>query len=152
MIEKASIEDAEAILSVINTSNREAYREVIPREHFREPVLSLEELMEDFKRMTFYVYRSERKIVGIAALRIEDEHTGRIHLVYILPEHQREGIGTALVSYLEERAREIGLRRLRLLTVKKAYWAVDFYKGLGYGLAEEVERPWGLDVFMEKEW
>ena len=151
MIEKARIEDAEAILSVINISNREAYREVIPKEHFREPVLSLDELLRDFRRMTFYVYRSEGKIVGVAALRIEDEHTGRIHLVYILPEHQRTGIGTALVRYLEEKAREIGLRRLRLLTIKKAYWAVNFYKELGYSLAEEIERPWGLDVFMEKE-
>lgn len=151
MIEKTHIEDAETILSVINISNREAYREVIPKEHFREPVLSLNKFLEDFERMGFYVYRSEGEIVGIAALAIEGEHTGRIHLVYILPEHQRRGIGTALVRYLEERAREIGLRRLRLLTVKKAYWAVNFYRRLGYSLAEEIERPWGLDVFMQKE-
>jgi hypothetical protein len=47
MIEKAYFDDVEEILSVINTSNREAYRNIIPKEHFREPVLSLEKILED---------------------------------------------------------------------------------------------------------
>ena len=151
MIEKACSDDVEEILSVINTGNREAYRSIIPKEHFREPVLSLEKLLEDFERMTFYVYRSEGGIFGVAALQIESEETGRIHWVYILPEYQRRGIGTALVTHLERKGREIGLRKLRLTTVEKARWAVNFYEKLGYDLADKIERPWGFDVFMEKE-
>ena len=150
-IEKACFDDVEQILSLINTSNREAYESIIPREHFREPVLSLEKLLEDSERMTFYVHKSEGRIVGVAALQIESEETGRIHWVYILPEHQRRGIGTALVTYLERKGREMGLRKLRLTTVEKAHWAVNFYRKLGYDLADKIERPWGFDVFMEKE-
>ncbi|MEW6232322.1 MAG: GNAT family N-acetyltransferase [Chloroflexota bacterium] len=151
MIEKACFDDAAEILLVINTSNREAYKNIIPQEHFKEPVLSLDKLLEDFERMTFYIYKSEGKIVGVAALQIESEETGRIRWVYILPEHQRKGIGTALITHLERKARKIGLRRLRLLTVGKANWAVNFYKKLGYNLADKIERPWGFDVFMEKD-
>ena len=151
MIEKACSDNAKEILLVINTSNREVYKKIIPEEHFREPVLSLEELLEDFGRMTFYVYKSEGRIVGVAALQIESEETGRIHWVYILPEYQRRGIGTSLVTHLERKARGINLRRLRLLTVGKANWAVNFYKKLGYNLADKIERSWGFDVFMEKE-
>ena len=151
MIEKACFDDVEQILSVINTSNREAYRNIIPKEHFREPVLSLEKLLEDFERMAFHVRKSEGRVVGVAALQIEGEETGRIHWVYILPEHQRRGLGTALVTHLEREGRGIGLRRLRLTTVEKAHWAVNFYKKLGYDLADKIERPWGFDVFMEKE-
>lgn len=151
MIERACSDKAEEILSIINTSNQEAYKKIIPREHFREPVLSLEKLLKDFERMTFYVYKSEGRVVGVAALQIESEETGRIHWVYILPEYQRRGIGTALVTHLERKAREMGLRKLRLLTVEKARWAVNFYKRLGYYLAEKIERPWGFDVFMMKE-
>lgn len=151
MIGKACLNDAEEILSVINTSNREAFKNIIPKEHFREPILSLEDLLEDLERMTFYVYKSEGRIVGVAALHIEGEKTGRIRWVYILPEHQRRGIGTALISHLERKGREMGLRRLRLKTIGKAYRAVNFYKKLGYNLAEEIERPWGFDVFMKKE-
>jgi len=45
MIEKACPDDAEEILLVINTSNQEAYKNIIPQEHFREPVLSLKKLL-----------------------------------------------------------------------------------------------------------
>lgn len=151
MIEEADLDDAQAILSVINTSNREAYRGVIPREHFREPVLSLEKLLEDFERMTFYVYRSEGRIVGVGALHAEDGETGRIRWIYVLPTYQRRGIGTALVTCLEQKSREMGLKRMRLLTVGGADWAVSFYRKLGYELADRIEQPWGFDVFMGKE-
>lgn len=40
--------------------------------------------------------------------------------------------------------------KLRLLTVGRAQRAIDFCKKLGYHLAEEIERPWGFDVFLEK--
>ena len=150
MIEKACLNNVEEILSVINTSNREAYKDIFPKEYFRDPILSLENLLEDFERMAFYVYKSEGRVIGVAALQIESEETGRIHWVYVLLEHQRRGIGTALVTFLERRGGEIGLRKLRLLTVEKARWAVNFYKKLGYDLADKIERPWGFDVFMEK--
>jgi amino-acid N-acetyltransferase len=150
MIETATLDNAEDILSVINTSNAEAYKGVIPKRYFREPVLSLEKLVEDLKRMTFYVYKREGGILGVAALEVESEGTGRLRWVYILPEHQRQGIGTALVTHLEGEARQMGLTKLRLLTVGGAQWAIDFYKKLGYHLAEEIERPWGFDAFLEK--
>ncbi|NIN64789.1 MAG: GNAT family N-acetyltransferase [Anaerolineae bacterium] len=150
-IVKACLDDAGTILSVVNTSNREAYKNVIPNEYFREPVLSPEDLSKDFERMTFYLYRREGRILGVAALQVESEETGRIHWVYILPEHQRRGFGTALITYLERKAREMGLRRIRLLTVGKAWWAITFYENLGYHLADKVERPWGFDAIMEKE-
>ena len=40
---------------------------------------SLTRLLQDFKRMSFYVYRSEGKVVGVAALEVEGEERGRIH-------------------------------------------------------------------------
>ena len=151
MIEKTHLDNAEEILSLINTTNREAYKNIIPKEYFKVPVLSLEELFGDFERMTFYVYKSADGIIGVAALQIESEETGKLHWVYVLPEHQRKGIGTALVTYLERKAGEIGLRRLRLLTIGGTKGAVNFYKKLGYNLADKIERFWGFDVFMERE-
>jgi N-acetylglutamate synthase-like GNAT family acetyltransferase len=151
MVDEARTDRAQDILGVINTSNRAAYRGIIPQEHFREPVLTEEELLEDWERMTFYVWESEGKIVGVAALQVVGEGVGRVRYVYILPGYQRQGIGTALVTRVEAKAKEMGLRKLRVLTVEKASWAVAFYEKLGYRLAEKVETPWGFDVFLEKE-
>jgi N-acetylglutamate synthase-like GNAT family acetyltransferase len=151
VIEQARPDNANEILSVINTSNRTAFQSIIPKPHFRDPVLSLPELLNDLQRMVFYVYRCENKIVGVVAFHVETEQVGRIRWLYILPGYQRQGIGTALVTYLESRASEMGIKRLRLLTVGKAGWAISFYTKRGYRLTDRTERPWGYDVYMEKE-
>ena len=90
-------------------------------------------------------------MVGVAALYAEDEQAGRVRWVFVLPEHQRQGIGTALVSHVEHRARELGLRRLRLVTPARAGWAIRFYGKLGYEPAGEIENPWGMEVLLTKE-
>jgi GNAT superfamily N-acetyltransferase len=151
VIEEASSKDAEEMLVVINASNRQAYRSIIPRPHFRDPVLSLRELVQDLERMTFYIHRYQGRILGVIALHVESAETGRARLVYVLPGHQRQGIGTALLAHLEHKARESGLSRLRLLAVEDARWAIDFYTKMGYVKATRIERPWGFDCFMEKE-
>ena len=150
VIEKAGSGDALEILSVINTSNREAYKKLIPGEYFREPFLSLEKFQQNIEGMALYVCRSEGRIVGVAALSVENEELGKIRWVYVLPEYQRKGTGTALVTRLEQKAKEMGLKRIRLVTVGGAEWAVSFYRKLGYELAGRIERLWGSDVSMEK--
>jgi len=151
VIEKASLDDIEEILFVINTSNREAYRDIIPREHFKEPVVSAEELLQDFGRMRFYVYRVEGRIVGVAALQVEKGKLGRLRWVYVLPEYQRRGIGTSLVRHLEREARKLGLEKLWLTVVGGARWAVNFYRKLGYEPTGRTERHWSFDLIMEKK-
>jgi len=149
-IEKAELNDIEGILFVINTSNREAYRNVIPEEHFKEPVVSAEELLNDFKKMEFHVYKAEGRIIGVAALQVESEKIGRVRWVYVLPGYQRKGIGIALVRHLERKAEELKLERLWLIVAGGAEWVINFYEKLGYSLKGGIKRPWGFDVIMEK--
>jgi GNAT superfamily N-acetyltransferase len=151
MIEEASPGDAEDILAVINTSNREAFKCVIPREHFREPILSLEELRNLFQKMTFYIHRSGGRVQGVAALSLNGLESGQIRWVYILPEHQRKGIGRALVKHVEDAARQEGLRSLSLHSAGAAIWAIEFYRKLGYRMTGKIDRSWGFDVVLEKE-
>ena len=101
--------------------------------------------------MTFYVYKSKASIVGVAALAVESLDAGKIRWVYVLPAHQRQGIGTALLTHVERQARELGLQRLWLVTSEKAMWAISLYHKLGYALSERIERPWGFNVRMEKD-
>jgi GNAT superfamily N-acetyltransferase len=150
-IEKARSEDTHGILLVINEANREAFGRIIPKEHFKQPILTREEFEECSRKMTFYAYRHEKVVAATAALSVEGEDTGRIRWVYVLPEYQRQGIGTALVLHLERQAWEVGLRRARLVTDNGATWAIAFYEHLGYTLARRVPNPWGFDVWMEKQ-
>jgi hypothetical protein len=55
------------------------------------------------------------------------------------------------MTHLERKAKEMGLTRLRVRTIGRAIWAVNFYKKLGYDLTDRIERPWGFDVILAKE-
>ena len=150
-IRRAGIGDADDIAHVINESNYHAYKDVIPKGFFKHPVVSRDEVLEDMRRMEFYVYEVRGEIVGVAALHPRySEGVGVVRWVYVHPRYQRRGIGTALMRRIEERARELGLRRLRLVTHGEAYWAIRFYEKLGFKIVGYVERAaWG-DVLMEK--
>jgi len=151
MIRKATIDDVNEIAYVINISNYCAYKNIIPREFFKHPVVNRDKILEDMKRMEFYVYEINNRIVGVAALypRYEEDR-GIVRWVYVHPEYQRRGIGTVLMKYIEGRARTLGLRKLQLITHEKAYWAIKFYEKLGFKVVNYIERIAWRDVLMEK--
>lgn len=81
----------------------------------------------------------EGRIVGVAALEVLATCLGPVGVatrVYVLPEFQRKGIGTALMSEIERMAKEHGAKEIHIWTDPKATWAVSFYKKLGY---QEIE-------------
>jgi len=151
MIKKISSSNAREALQVINTSNKEAFRKIIPREYFKDPVLSFEGFLKEFKKAEFYSYTREGKIIAVSALEIESDKIGKINWLYVLPHWQRKGIGTILINYLEKKAKKIGLRILQLITIEKAIGAVSFYTKLGYHPIRRIKRNWGIDILMEKE-
>lgn len=148
-VHRADVKDIEKILVVINKSNK-AYKKIIPPEYFKEPVLTRDELLEDFKSMTFYMHKLEDEVVGTAALKVESDEVGSIRWVYVLPEHQRKGVGTSLVTNIENEAIRMKLKRLRVLANENAQWARNFYKKLGYKMINKIPRRFGDDVVYEK--
>lgn len=107
--------------------------------------------MKKFNEMIFHGYELEGKIIGVAALQLLNEHSGNIRFVYVLPEHQRKGIGTSLVTHIEAEARRFGLKYLVIPYVDiNANWAINFYMKLGYKVVEKHEKPWGYDLFFKK--
>ena len=89
-------------------------------------------------------------LLGVAALTDGPENTGRMRWVYVHPEFQRLGVGTALVVHLEEEARRAGFGEMRLRAADGAYWAISFYERLGYRVTGRTPRPWGADIEMRK--
>ncbi len=50
-IRKAKEKDIKNIHQIINKSNRDAYSEIIPEESFKDPILTIEEIKELFKKL-----------------------------------------------------------------------------------------------------
>jgi GNAT superfamily N-acetyltransferase len=137
-------------MEVINISNKESFSKVIPPEDFIEPYFTKETFKETFEKIDFFAYFDNKKILGVAGLQMDEIGRGWVRLVYVLPEHQRKGVGKKLVEKVEQEAQNRGLQEILLYTFEKAVWAVNFYKKIGYEIIGRGQNPWGYHVMMRK--
>ena len=78
--------------------------------------------------------------VGCLRYEVEDDHL-HVRRVAVPPEWQRRGIGTALMEWSHQRARELGLSEVRLGVRKQLPANIAFYKALGYRLIARHHHP-----------
>lgn len=141
MIRSCEFGDTGAVHRIINEAAR-AYEGVIPADCYHQPYMSLEELKREMKRMTFYGWEEEGRLVGLMGFEpLKD--VSLIRHAYVLPERQKRGIGHNLLKHI------VGLvttAELLVGTWADAYWAIDFYKKRGFTL-----QP-GKDELLKKYW
>jgi ribosomal protein S18 acetylase RimI-like enzyme len=88
-------------------------------------------------------------IAGLLVLKAHADHL-LIENVAVEPARQGQGIGRALLAFAEERARELGLRELRLYTHVKMTENQALYARLGYREDERRSEQGLARVFMSK--
>ena len=88
---------------------------------------------ESIRSKEFFVAEGGGAILGFGVL---NQEIAEIEAVYVTPEAGRRGIGLAILRKLEERARALGLRQLRL---NASLNAVPFYEKAGY-VAQEPSK------------
>lgn len=93
----------------------------------------------------FYVGVLEDRIVAMGALKRLTDTRAEICRMRVHPDVQRRGLGTRILSKLEERARELGFRILTLETTAGQVAAIRMYRKARY---EEVsrDRKFGFDT------
>ena len=122
MIRKCTATDRETIHRIINDAAL-AYKGVIPWDCWHEPYMSPAELMTEIREMTFFGWEEKEKLLGVMGFQPVKDVT-LIRHAYVLPEHQRRGIGTSLLSY----ATDLAKARLLVGTWSDATWAIRFYE------------------------
>jgi amino-acid N-acetyltransferase len=88
----------------------------------------------------FVVAELDGEVVGCGALHVLWEDLGEIRTVAVHPHVVGRGVGHAIVGALIANARELGLRRLFVLTFEKQFFA-------HHGFAEIDGTPVEPDVF-----
>lgn len=79
--------------------------------------------------------RSERVAclwLGNAIDQVKGDRHVHIFLLYVMPEHRRRGIGSALMRYAEDLARARGDRQIGLQVFQSNQPALNLYHQLGY--------------------
>nr|WP_041555293.1 GNAT family N-acetyltransferase [Nostoc sp. PCC 7524] len=70
--------------------------------------------------------------VGNAIDQVTGNRHAHIFLLYVVPEHRRRGIGTALMRYVENWAMQRGDRQIGLQVFQSNQAALNLYNQLGY--------------------
>ncbi len=79
--------------------------------------------------------------VGFAGLRDMEPGVAEVKRLYVVPSHRRGGVARALMAAVEDEARRLGYRTLRLDTLATRTASIRLYESLGWRPIE----PWDRD-------
>jgi GNAT superfamily N-acetyltransferase len=134
MIRQCRPDEADRLYFIINEAAK-AYDGEIEPDCYNQPYMPEKELAEELKRVTFYGYEDEDKIVGVMGIESVKDVT-LIRHAYVLPEYQSRGIGKSLLKYL------INLTttpQLLVGTWATAHWAIAFYIRNGFTMLPDKD-------------
>lgn len=127
IIRRATLEDRQAIYEIQRSAILETCRRSYPEEDVTvwAGLLSPDSYHAIHDRY-FVVAERGGRILGFGQL---DEQEGEVEAIYVSPAAERAGIGSAILRHLEARARECGLKELK---VRSTLNAESFYARHGY--------------------
>ncbi len=111
-LRQAKIEDVGGILALIEPLEAEGV--LVRRQR--------ERLEMEIDR--FFVLEHDRMLIGCAALYPYEEE-GEIACLVVHPEFRNAGVGERLLVRIEERAKNLGLNRVFVLTTRTAHWFIE---------------------------
>ena len=134
MIRICQPDDAQRIYFIINEAAK-AYEGSIPAHRYHQPYMPIDELEREMKRMTFFGWEVNGEQVGVMGFEPIKDVT-LIRHAYVLPQWQKQGIGSKLLNHLRSLATT---SRLLVGTWADAHWAIDFYKRRGFNLLPDKD-------------
>jgi len=129
MIRQCQQDDAQRIYFITNEAAK-AYEGVIPADCYHQPYMPVEELRQEMKRMTFFGWEARGELIGVMGIEPIKDVT-LIRHAYVLPQWQKQGIGSKLLGHLKGL---VTTSRLLVGTWADAHWAITFYKKRGFEL------------------
>jgi ribosomal protein S18 acetylase RimI-like enzyme len=158
-IRRAESSDAKSIAEVHVAAWRAAYRELLPESVLDN--LSVEDSEVRWRERIakpwghIFVYEQAHRIVGYAACGvsqdedIDREKVGEIYVIYVHPDHWREGLGAMLLSKALECLREDGFEQIILWVLSGNHQAIQFYEASGFevdGASKVKQRADGSEI------
>ncbi|MBI2467885.1 MAG: GNAT family N-acetyltransferase [Candidatus Rokubacteria bacterium] len=128
--------DRAAALAVINEAAR-WYRDFLPAGEVHDPEMTPEQWEGETRRMTWYGAFVRGRLVGVMGLEYARD-VALLRHAYVLPDFQRQGVGTRLREHLETQVR--GVERIVVGTYAGNHKARAALEKAGYGPSADSER------------
>jgi ribosomal protein S18 acetylase RimI-like enzyme len=143
-IRPAEIQEAGAVTMLV----REAYAKYVGRIG-REPAPMLVDYEAAILAGETWVLVEGDETSGVLVMRPENDHLF-VETVAVRPDRQGSGLGRRLMAFVEEAARDRGLREIQLYTNEKMEENLPFYRSLGFGETGRRFDEGYRRVFMKK--
>lgn len=110
-----------------------------------EATVSVTDSVEDIRKATaansthFLVAETGGQIVG-SIIGAFDGWRGNIYRLVVHPQYRRRGLARMLVSEVEKRFAQQGVKRITALVEKDHPWAMAFWQAVGYQLDQRMVR------------
>ena len=138
-IRKAEIEDISSIQYIAKKSWNDTYKELIPvpiQEKFLKEAYSDEFMIKRVQQSLLMVAEDKVKLVGFANAFIKG-NKGELSAIYLLPEVQRQGIGSQLLEAMITKLNDIN--EIYVEVEKGNLIGERFYEAKGFKLVREYE-------------
>jgi len=110
IVRKAKIDDVEKIYELIDY-------------YAKDGLMLSKNMSYIYEHLRQYLVAEEAgELVGVGALRIFWSDLAEVCSIAVSPQQQKKGIGKAIVTQLEEEARELGLSKVFALTYQEGFF------------------------------
>ena len=151
-IRPATEADREAIREVARAAWHDAYDELESKtiEETVEEWYADDALERAIDKPGTAVLVAERdgEVVGFTHGVVSEEE-GDVLRMYVHPDHQQRGVGTALHERLREDLEDFNMRRMRAIDLESNEASQEFYEGLGFERTDEAEVELGGEKHTE---
>lgn len=134
-IRTLTLADQDAAVAVINTAAR-WYQEFLPAEEYHDPEMTPDQWQGEARRLSWYGAFQKDALLGVMGLEYVKD-VALLRHAYILPEQQRNGVGSRLREHLENQIR--GVDRIVVGTYTGNYKARAALEVAGYQVSVDTE-------------
>ena len=154
MIREAQINDAKRIAEIDVMSSRFAYKGILTEECLYnelnvEARIPVYERWISEKRFELYVFEDDNKevkgMMGIGKCEDEDKANAfELHFIYVDPDFLREGIGSQMLRFFEEKGKERGFDEYIIWVLEETDIGSNFYEKNNYRLdgKDKIFKRW----------
>lgn len=135
MIRQCNNDDFNLIYEIINDA-AQAYIGNIPIDRLKDPYMTREELTHEIESgIRFWGFEDKGFLIGVMGIQ-EVQDVTLIRHAYVRTANRGNGIGSKLLSFLQDKARS----PILMGTWADAKWAIEFYLKHGFCLVTPIEK------------
>lgn len=135
-------EDIPLIRTLAEQSWKNAYLDIISLEqveYMLQKMYSAEEILSHLKNPNYHYFIIEEDSIPAGFIGFEnhyEDHTTKLHRIYLLKEFKGKGMGKSALQFLKDRVKEASDERI-ILNVNKSNNAQKMYESQGFKVYDE---------------